>query len=216
LAALDARTGQVLDWNPSADNTVFALAVSGNAVYAGGDFLHLAGQPRVRLAAIDAVTGLSIWSTTSGPNGRVRALAVTSNLVYTAGGFSAVGQVFLPGLAALGALMGRPLRGDPFPPVRCSPSPFPAKRFTQPAASRASADDLGTASQRWTPRQGTPLVGTGCARPGPRRLDRYASGDIIYAGGSFTDIGASHACIWQLSRPQPPTPLPGTRPRFHR
>jgi hypothetical protein len=64
--ALDASTGLITDWNPNAEweyggrrfNAVInSLALSGNTVYAGGIFTSVGGQPRNRLAALDASTG---------------------------------------------------------------------------------------------------------------------------------------------------------------
>ncbi len=44
-------------FDPGADDTVLALAVSGSTVYAGGWFTQIGGQPRSRIAALDATTG---------------------------------------------------------------------------------------------------------------------------------------------------------------
>ncbi|MFN8176890.1 MAG: hypothetical protein U0167_03135 [bacterium] len=52
IAALDAGTGLATSWDPNADSIVDALAVSGPAVFAGGAFLDVDGQPRSGIAAI--------------------------------------------------------------------------------------------------------------------------------------------------------------------
>jgi trimeric autotransporter adhesin len=41
IAALDATTGAATPWNPQSDNILFALAASGNVVYAGGAFSNM-------------------------------------------------------------------------------------------------------------------------------------------------------------------------------
>src|SRR5215472_13376659 len=50
VAALDASTGIVTPWNPNANGPVQSLAVSGNTVYAGGDFTAIGGETRSCLA----------------------------------------------------------------------------------------------------------------------------------------------------------------------
>ena len=53
IAALDAATGLATAWNPNANGTVYALAVSGSSVYAGGDFTRIGGQLRPYFAQFD-------------------------------------------------------------------------------------------------------------------------------------------------------------------
>jgi hypothetical protein len=58
IAAVDAMTGATIAWAPNASGnpypTVFALAVSGSKVYAGGQFASIGGQPQSYFAAIYA------------------------------------------------------------------------------------------------------------------------------------------------------------------
>jgi Secretion system C-terminal sorting domain/PQQ-like domain/Domain of unknown function (DUF5122) beta-propeller len=49
LAALDGVSGAVLDWDPNPDQSVHALEVSGDRLYAGGYFQAVAGFPHLAL-----------------------------------------------------------------------------------------------------------------------------------------------------------------------
>ncbi len=74
IAALDATSGLATAWNPSADNTVQTLVVSGNTVYAGGFFTQIGGQGRNYLAS----------STIAPATGSAYRLASPEARVYTA------------------------------------------------------------------------------------------------------------------------------------
>ncbi len=60
IAALDAttNTSNATSWDPNASSQVYALAVSGSTVYAGGNFGSIGGQTRVNIAAINTLTGV--------------------------------------------------------------------------------------------------------------------------------------------------------------
>jgi trimeric autotransporter adhesin len=192
LAALEARTGRLLDWNPQTDGAVFALAVVGATVYAGGEFLHVRGEPRIRVAAIDAATGSpSPWGTMiDGPNGRIEALAASSNLLYTAGGFSAVGQVFSPGAAALDLVTGhavawRPISNRPVHDLIVAgdriyaAGSFSSIGFGFRNAFAAVNAATGGASP-WNP---------GAIGGLQEGWSMALSGNTVFVGGSFTEIG---------------------------
>jgi trimeric autotransporter adhesin len=128
LAAVDPTTGVTRDWDPDADNAVQSLAIAGDTVFAGGDFLTVNRSIlRTRLAAFDAQNGAArSWDPRA--DGPVRALAVHGSTVFAGGDFATVnGGVARPGIAALDAQTGAsdPLsvglipeeRGGPLPPV---------------------------------------------------------------------------------------------------
>jgi hypothetical protein len=94
LALLDATTGALdANWTPSADSMVTSLVLSpeGTRLYAGGRFTSVAGQSRLRLAALDPVnTGAPLpWRTLDNPNGPIIDLAVSGSRVYAAAGGAA-------------------------------------------------------------------------------------------------------------------------------
>ncbi len=83
------------DWNPSADNGISALALdAGGAVYAGGHFDHVGGQPRgriVKLSGSGAGAPAPDWTPALTAGGSVHALAVdTTGAVYAGGWFTSI------------------------------------------------------------------------------------------------------------------------------
>lgn len=97
LAAIDAATGTVTDWNPGANKTVNALSASPTRLYVGGAFTTVSGQSRSRLAAFSSGTNPAApdldpsWA----PAANATVSAVTYALaaaerVYVGGQFTAV------------------------------------------------------------------------------------------------------------------------------
>src|SRR5207247_9983385 len=95
-----------------ANSSVLALAVSGSTVYAGGIFTSIGGQPRNRIAALDAATGAATaWNPIA--DSSVVALAVSGGTVYTGGYFTSMGGQPRNNIAALDAGTGAATAWNP-------------------------------------------------------------------------------------------------------
>ncbi|MCX7047590.1 MAG: hypothetical protein NTX50_19160, partial [Candidatus Sumerlaeota bacterium] len=98
IAALDANsTGVATAWDAMAYKKgdfygahIYALAVSGSTVYAGGEFSFIGGKMRNNIAALDAATGAATaWNPYA--DGIVRALALSGETIYAGGEFHYIG-----------------------------------------------------------------------------------------------------------------------------
>jgi nitrite reductase/ring-hydroxylating ferredoxin subunit len=89
-AAFDAKTGALLPWDPSPNDVVWSLDVSGPIVYLGGKFASVGGLTRAHAAAVDAITGAVLpWNPR--PDAKVYAVKVgPDGNVYLGGAFSRV------------------------------------------------------------------------------------------------------------------------------
>jgi hypothetical protein len=206
IAALDAATGAATSWDPNpniAYGPVDALAVSGQTVFAGGDFTFIGGEARNHLAALDATTGQAtswdpdVQGDRYGP-GEVYALTVTGQTVYVGGRFTSVGGRTQNAIAAVDATTGQAASWNPNvqgPGSRPYVSAIAVSGQTVYAGG-AYFNSIGGKARNglaaidpstgwvtsWNPNPRTPSGGGG--------VEAIAvDGQTVYAGGWFNSIG---------------------------
>lgn len=115
VAELSAATGAATAWNPNipvSSTFVTELEVTASAVYIGGFFGDLGGQPRANVGAVDRTSGQALpWNpqlATNVSDSRItglKALAVDGTQVYVGGYFAGAGPniASIQGIARLNA-----------------------------------------------------------------------------------------------------------------
>ena len=93
LAALDARTGQLLGWAPHADNRVRGLVATADSVFAVGDFGTVNGVRRDSLVRLDRGPGTVLRGFAHAIGGVPHAVATGSGRLYLGGTITTVDGV---------------------------------------------------------------------------------------------------------------------------
>ena len=104
LAAIDDNTGSILSWDPNVIKTgdkatIYALALSGNTLFAGGNFTNVGGMNHNDLVAIDISGNPLDWNIDT--NDSVYALTTKGNIVYAGGRFTNIGGIGYRNIAVL-------------------------------------------------------------------------------------------------------------------
>jgi len=112
--------GTVAPWRVDTDGVVRALALDGETLYLGGDFLHVANQERSHVAAASAGSGeLTAWnpevSGIAWGSTTVYCILPSTDVVYVGGDFTSVQGVARRCLAALDPHVPNVLEFDPEP-----------------------------------------------------------------------------------------------------
>ena len=207
------RDGSLHPWNPSVDAEVHALAMSDSKLYVGGAFLNITpnggvAASRTRLASFDLATGaLDSWAPAIS-NGFVYALLVVGGNLYVGGDFLFMnaGVVSNSGdykhLGSFSLSTGAP--NADFKPRPNAPSP------TTPGVYALATDGTTVfAGGNFTSvidGAGTTQARNGCAaftnstgaltswnpNASANRVSALAvSGNTVYVGGNFTNIGGA-------------------------
>ncbi len=199
LAAVDAATGTVTNFNPAGlgtDGQVFALKVSGTQVYVGGQFEKLGGQTRNGLAKVAGTTGGDLgWITNptfGAGGGLIMAIEVSGNSVYVGGVFTNIGGQALRHLAKLSATNGN--AAAEFAP---NPDDIVLSLALSGTTVYAGGDFKNIAGQprpklarlNAVPGTLTPFDAKLVATDGIRAL--AVSGTELYLGGFLTSVGGA-------------------------
>ena len=200
VAAIDPVVGTVESWNPDVGfegtpGRIRALAVAGDTVYVGGDFVSVGTQVRHRIASIDAVSGVAMnWDLdVEAPldeiygDPYVFALAIRGSSIYVGGRFQQIGGVDRRGFAEVDRVSATVSDWNPVPTeeitglaVRDS-SLFLCGGFTTIAGqSRRFCAELNL-------RTGLPTAFA--PRPDEPVKALAASVTGVYVGGAFFSVG---------------------------
>jgi hypothetical protein len=198
IAAISAIDGTATGFDPDAAGfnggiaTIYALAVSGSTVYAGGYFGAIGGQSRASIAALNGADGSATsWDPSahyfSGP-AVVETLAVTDSTVYAGGVFTTIDGQSRNNVAALSAIDGTATTWDPNPNSEVAAIAVSGQLvyvggfFTtiggQTRNKIAALDASNGAATSWDPD----------ATNSANVLALAISGSTIYAGGNFPSI----------------------------
>ena len=181
------------------NDDVYALAVSGNSVYAGGRFTEAGGAMANRVARFDTTT--QTWAPLgNGVNDTVEALAVSGNNVYVGGRFNQAGGATTANRvarfdtttltwASLGNGAANGVSNSVFALAVSGSSLYVGGFFSQAggaAALRVARFD--TTTQTWA------SLGTGAANGvSSAVVALVVSGTDLYVGGSFALAGGAAA-----------------------
>jgi trimeric autotransporter adhesin len=164
--------------------SVFALAVSGDDLFAGGDFLSMGGVAAQSVARWDGVK----WTTLgSGLDGRVLCLAVRGNELFAAGEFLTAGGMDASRIARWDGVIWSPVGAGFNAPVRALA--FAGEHLYAAGDFTASGERQANYIARWNGDEWV-AVGEGVDAPVGAMA---AIDDLLYIGGDFEKAGSVSA-----------------------
>lgn len=187
VAAFDAATGRLKDWDPNPDGLIVeALVATHGQIYVGGYFSMIGGQIRYGLASVDTLTGAATaWDPVA--NSVVGSLAVAGDTLYAGGFFTNMSGQSRGRLASFDLLTGQMTGWNP-------------NAASDVYGLTLQGDTLYVAGFFWT-------IG-GVSRKGVAAVDRTSGsildwapqtddfcravavlGDTVFVGGRFSSIG---------------------------
>ena len=202
LASVDARTGELLSWNPDAafqdfgilvPPTIMQLLAQCDTIYVVGGLVSISGVSRSFTAALNPETGRAYpWDPK--PDQPILGLAATANTVFVIGMFENIGGQPRKNIAALDAVTGQAL-----PWSLDLPNPFQAPRIWYPIPLAISGSQLfvggNLTAAKQVPRSGLAALNTVAGLPTEWNShtdgNAYAmvlSGDRLYVGGDFQHV----------------------------
>lgn len=192
IAAI-STDGRILDWDPNLNQTVYALAIDGATVFAGGRFTTINGVLRNKIVVALDSDGNPLDSWDAQVNGwEVDALIASGTTLYVGGGFTNIGGQARDNIAALNISNGNALSWNPgtsdfvYALALSGTTVYAGGSFTYAGGlSRnylAAIDADGNVTS-WDP-SGTNEY---------EQVNALAIiGSNVYAGGSFTNLGGSN------------------------
>jgi hypothetical protein len=187
--------GSVDPWAPDPDGAVFALALRGNVLYVGGRFDNISGEARAHVAAFDVLTGhLTDWAPEA--NSYVYEIFAPGDTIYVGGSFGIIGGESRTFIAALDARTGHATSWNPGADEAVSAFALHGRtlyvggafyntggRFRRFLAELSLDSD---SASTWD--MGIDLEPDNFYFP-PGVAELKISGNTLYVGGRFTEIG---------------------------
>jgi len=199
LGAVDASNGYATAWNPVCNLDAFVMVPRYDngpiisAIYVGGGFSQVGGQPRHAIAELDPVLGQATsWN--PGVDGGVNAMTLAGGTLYAGGSFHHMGGAERTRLAALSTGTGLATSWDPGAGNVVNAigvgtnsvlvgSKAPGIFGGVTRINGAAFDGVTGAVTGWNPSPGNPTQSLNAI------WTLETDGTLIYAGGTFTSIG---------------------------